>query len=166
MVIVIETTSIKFGERLAKLRKDGGYTRASFSEKIGMSQNTLRNYELDVREPGHTFLIQMAHEFGVSIDYLLGLTDNLVPGILQDGTPTTVTGAGLSKDALRVAHAYDSASNGIRASVEKLLDIDKIDDPIEAELASYRIELEAEQEATRLSASDTCGTNSETRKMA
>lgn len=65
-----------FGQRLTELRKENGYTtRNEFAEKLGIPSTTLRNYETDVREPGHPFLIQVSKLFGVSIDYLLGLTE-------------------------------------------------------------------------------------------
>ena len=64
-----------FGERLKYLREENGYTtRKKFAEKLGIPDTTLRNYETNVREPGHTFLIQMSDFFNVSTDYLLGLT--------------------------------------------------------------------------------------------
>ena len=66
-----------FGERLTQLRKDYGYnTRNEFAEKLGIPSTTLRNYETDVREPGHTFLKQISEFFNVSVDYLLCLTDD------------------------------------------------------------------------------------------
>lgn len=65
-----------FGERLTQLRKDCGYsTRTELAEKLGIPSTTLRNYETDVREPGHTFLKQISELFNVSVDYLLCLTD-------------------------------------------------------------------------------------------
>ena len=65
-----------FGERLTQLRKEYGYsTRNEFAEKLGIPSTTLRNYETDVREPGHTFLKQISEFFNVSVDYLLCLTD-------------------------------------------------------------------------------------------
>lgn len=65
-----------FGERLTQLRKENGYiTRKSFAEKINIPETTLRNYETNDREAGHTFLKQMSDFFNVSSDYLLGLTD-------------------------------------------------------------------------------------------
>lgn len=64
-----------FGERITQLRKETGYkTRKEFAEKLGIPETTLRNYETDVREPGHTFLKQISDFFSVSADYLLGLT--------------------------------------------------------------------------------------------
>lgn len=65
-----------FGERLTQLRKEHGYiTRNDFAEKLNIPSTTLRNYETDVREPGHTFLKQISELFNVSVDYLLCLTD-------------------------------------------------------------------------------------------
>lgn len=64
-----------FGERLTELRKEHGYsTRNEFADKLGIPSTTLRNYETDVREPGHTFLKQISEFFNVSVDYLLCLT--------------------------------------------------------------------------------------------
>lgn len=66
-----------FGERLTELRKEHGFnTRNEFAEKLGIPSTTLRNYETDVREPGHLFLKQISEMFNVSVDYLLCLTDN------------------------------------------------------------------------------------------
>lgn len=66
-----------FGQRLIELRKENGYnTRNDFAEKLGIPSTTLRNYEKDEREPGHTFLKQISELFNVSVDYLLCLTDN------------------------------------------------------------------------------------------
>lgn len=63
------------GDRIMLLRKERGYSRTEFANKIGIPGTTLRNYELGVREPGHSFLIQMAKEFGVTTDFLLGISD-------------------------------------------------------------------------------------------
>lgn len=69
-----------FGERLIELRKERGFTsRSDFADYIGMPSTTLRNYETNVREPGHIFLKQMADIFHVSIDYLLCMTDDRTP---------------------------------------------------------------------------------------
>lgn len=66
-----------FGERLTDLRVSAGYTkRNEFADKLGIPSTTLRNYETDAREPGHTFLKQVSEFFNVSVDYLLGLTDD------------------------------------------------------------------------------------------
>lgn len=72
---------MNFGERLIEVRKEHGYTRESLAKSLGISKYTLRNYELGATEPGHTFLKQISDFFHVSIDYLMGLTDE--PEILD-----------------------------------------------------------------------------------
>lgn len=66
-----------FGERLTELRIENGYhKRNEFADALGIPSTTLRNYETNVREPGHKFLKQISTLFNVSVDYLLCLTDN------------------------------------------------------------------------------------------
>lgn len=64
---------MSFGKQLIDLREKNGFTRKDLAEKIEIPYTTLRNYETDVREPGHKFLIQISSLFNVSVDYLLGL---------------------------------------------------------------------------------------------
>ena len=50
-----------FGKRLMQLRKEHGYrNRDTFAAELGIPANTLRNYEMDIREPGFPFLIKMS----------------------------------------------------------------------------------------------------------
>jgi transcriptional regulator with XRE-family HTH domain len=72
---------MNFGERLIKVRKEHGYTREALAQSLKISKYTLRNYELGATEPGHTFLKQISDFFHVSIDYLMGLTNE--PEILE-----------------------------------------------------------------------------------
>lgn len=44
--------------------------------ELGMNQNTISRYETGAREPSNAELIMIADYFDVSIDYLLGRTDN------------------------------------------------------------------------------------------
>lgn len=72
-----------FGERLTRLRIEHGYEkRKAFADTLGIPSTTLRNYETDVREPGYAFLKHIADLFDVSVDYLLGVTDD--PGAPED----------------------------------------------------------------------------------
>lgn len=66
---------MEFGDRLIQVRKEHGYTREALAQSLGISKYTLRNYELEATEPGHSFLIQISDIFDVSIDYLLGITN-------------------------------------------------------------------------------------------
>lgn len=64
------------GDRIIQLRKKRGLTRIELAETLGIPQTTLRNYEMNLREPKYELLIQIANEFQVSTDYLLGVTDD------------------------------------------------------------------------------------------
>ncbi len=63
------------GNRIIQLRKENGYTREKLAEILGISPYTLRNYELEVTDAGHPFLIKVSDLFNVSIDYLMGVTE-------------------------------------------------------------------------------------------
>ncbi len=63
-------------ERLVEIREKNGYTRKRLAEELGRPYRTLTNYEMGEREPGHTYIIEIAKKFGVTTDYLLGLSDD------------------------------------------------------------------------------------------
>lgn len=65
-----------FSGRLKELRKDRGLTQKSLGEKVGMSEGSMQAYELELRRPTADALIALSKFFDVSIDYLLGETDN------------------------------------------------------------------------------------------
>ena len=44
--------------------------------ELGMSQNTISRYETGAREADYETLVAFADYFNVSVDYLLGRTDN------------------------------------------------------------------------------------------
>lgn len=63
------------GNRIIQLRKENGYTREKLAEILEISPYTLRNYELEITDAGHPFLIKVSDLFNVSIDYLMGVTE-------------------------------------------------------------------------------------------
>lgn len=62
--------------KLKELRKKRGITQLKLSLELNMTQNTISRYENGEREAGYNELIKIADYFDVSIDYLLGRTDN------------------------------------------------------------------------------------------
>ena len=63
-------------ERLVEVREKNGYTRKRLAEELGKPYATITKYENGEREAGSSYLIEIANKFHVTIDYLLGLTDN------------------------------------------------------------------------------------------
>ena len=67
------------GERLYDLRKDFGLTQDELAAKLKINKHSISSYERDKSEPPDATKIGMAKFFGVSVDYLLGLTDDPNP---------------------------------------------------------------------------------------
>ena len=62
--------------RLKEIRKAKKISQVKLGMDLSMSQNTISRYETGKREPSIEDLKRIADYFGVSVDYLLGLTDN------------------------------------------------------------------------------------------
>ena len=64
-----------FGERLRLLRKERDLQQSQLGELFGLSPSAIGSYERDLREPSYKYLCAFAKYFGVSTDYILGVTD-------------------------------------------------------------------------------------------
>lgn len=62
--------------RLKTLRKMRRISQLKLAMDLNMNQNTISRYENLEREADYETLIKIADYFDVSIDYLLGRTDN------------------------------------------------------------------------------------------
>ncbi|MBQ7647169.1 MAG: helix-turn-helix transcriptional regulator [Clostridia bacterium] len=68
--------SIEFSAKLSLLRKEKNISQRQASEELGVSQALLSHYEKGIRECSLDFVRKAALYYGVSSDYLLGLTEN------------------------------------------------------------------------------------------
>ena len=62
--------------RLKELRKKKGITQLRLATELNTTQNTINRYETGEHEPGIAELIKLADYFNVSVDYLIGRTDD------------------------------------------------------------------------------------------
>lgn len=62
--------------RLKELRTSKKLSQLKLAMDLNMNQNTISRYENSEREPGINELIKIADYFNVSIDYLVGRTNN------------------------------------------------------------------------------------------
>lgn len=62
--------------RLKELRKKKGLSQLRLATDLNTTQNTISRYETGEREPGIDELITIADYFNVSVDYLIGRTEN------------------------------------------------------------------------------------------
>lgn len=63
-------------ERLKQCRKEKKLTQNTVAIYCDMTEKAYQNYELMLREPKLKNLIEIANFFDVSLDYLVGRTDN------------------------------------------------------------------------------------------
>lgn len=66
------------GERLSELRQDLGLTQQQLEDRLSISVYTVSSYERNISTPDDEMKKRMSELFGVSVDYMLGLTDNQI----------------------------------------------------------------------------------------
>ena len=91
-----------FRPRLRELRENAGYkSQQAFADAFGVAQSTVGGWEAGKREPNYATTLKLANFFHVSVDYLLGQTDQKDMASTQ--TPTPTTGPSSSRENLQAA---------------------------------------------------------------
>lgn len=92
-------------KHLRALRESLGMTQAEFGQTVGIAKSTYNNYETGVRNPKSDFWVAVAKKHGVTIDYLMGFTDDPRKTV---GSPTPAKNAPpISGEAIKIAKDYD-----------------------------------------------------------
>ncbi|OAH53860.1 hypothetical protein AWH48_11350 [Domibacillus aminovorans] len=78
-----------FAKRLKKLREnrkelDSKFTQGYVAEILGVARTTYTAYENGTKQPPMETVTKIATLFETSVDYLYGLTDNLIPEATDD----------------------------------------------------------------------------------
>lgn len=73
-------------KRITELRLSFGWTQVQLAKKLGITKQTVSNWENDNIQPSIDMLVKLSKIFNVSTDYLLGLTPT--NSISVDGLPT------------------------------------------------------------------------------
>lgn len=63
------------GERIRMLRESVNLSQMELSLRVDISQSAIARYELNKTEPKASDIVKLADFFGVSTDYLLGLSE-------------------------------------------------------------------------------------------
>jgi transcriptional regulator with XRE-family HTH domain len=61
------------GQRIARIRKEKGYTQVELAKKIGLVQTLITDYERDRLRPHPEMIVRFAKALEVTTDELLGL---------------------------------------------------------------------------------------------
>lgn len=72
-----------YGNRLRSLRKARRWTLEEVAHKLDVGRSTYAGYENETRQPPIERIRQLAELYGVSSDYILGLSDDMDPKIVD-----------------------------------------------------------------------------------
>ena len=64
------------GPRLARVRKLRNLTQGQLADRVGVTKQTISNYENGVRMPDFEILDSLAEALNTTMSYLIGSTDN------------------------------------------------------------------------------------------
>lgn len=104
--IMAETKKLsKFAVVLSQLRKERGISQKKAATDLGISQALLSHYEKGIRECGLDFVIKCSKYYGVTTDYLLGVSDNRT-GVSTDYLQSVGDVSGHSIQTLAEATKY------------------------------------------------------------
>ncbi|MEG1559372.1 MAG: helix-turn-helix transcriptional regulator [Clostridia bacterium] len=101
----------QFSNRLIALRKERDMTQANLAKAVNMKRSTVSGYEIEGKEPRQETLCSLAQYFGVTTDYLLGLSDS-----------RTHEEAVFQTDAGNFKAVYDGLPRELKDTVAKLYD--------------------------------------------
>lgn len=74
-------------ERIRNLRTDRDLTQQEIADVLHIKQNTYSQYETGILNYPLDVVITLAQFYGTSVDYLLGLTDEMTPYPRRGGGP-------------------------------------------------------------------------------
>lgn len=64
------------GQKIRQLRTQRNISQIALAKYLGVSKSVVSSYENEIHYPPYDILLQIARLFGVSTDYLLGISGN------------------------------------------------------------------------------------------
>lgn len=100
--------NVEIAQRLATMRREQGYSQEELAERLGLSRQAVSKWERAESSPDTGNLIALAKLYGVTIDELLRIDDDVVDDILFEER---------DKDATAEAQAQEAAVRANEAAV-------------------------------------------------
>ncbi len=97
--------------RIKELREEKRVSQSALAQAIGTSQRNIGRWENKENEPTYSQLVKLADFFEVSIDFLVGRSDEL------DNVNVITNGAELSKDEKMLLECFDKLNIFERESI-------------------------------------------------
>lgn len=99
-------------KNLKALRESLGMTQEEFGKSIGIAKSTYNNYEKGIREPKSDFWVAVAQKYNVTIDYLMGYSDDPHGTVARTSRVPTVLGRRLEELFKSKVASTDSLTEG------------------------------------------------------
>lgn len=93
---------MEFSERLKDLRKQAGLTQVGVAEKLGISQPAYASWERGVKKPTQDNLVKIAQTLNVSVDYLVGNSEEKIDDLDNIELLFRMNSKGLSDEEKKV----------------------------------------------------------------
>lgn len=74
---MIDGVDIKFSSKIKELRQSRNLNQVQLAEKLGVTKQSVSNWENDNIMPSIEMLVKLALFFSVSTDYILGLQEKI-----------------------------------------------------------------------------------------
>ena len=81
-------------ERIKRLREQKGLTQAELAKRLGITRSSVNAWEMGISVPSTQYVVELAHLFKVSTDYVLGVDNS-----------ASVSVTGLTEKDIQVVHA-------------------------------------------------------------
>lgn len=105
---------MNLGARIRKLREEAGLTQLAFAKILNINNSTLSQYESGDRIPSDATKVKIADHFDISLDYLLGRTE-------QKGRSSTQLYPAISSEEMALLAAYRAATPEDRAIIDNIV---------------------------------------------
>ena len=117
-----EVIHMSMGARLAQARRGQNMTQEQLAEKLGVTRQAVSRWESDTAYPETDKIVRMAALFGVSCDYLLGVSNE--PSPTGDKPPSPVTHILREAVGKRVLLTFYEENDFIYCDYARILDFD------------------------------------------
>lgn len=109
------------GERIKELRKSSKMTQVDLAKKLGITKGTVSTWETGNRTPGFDALNFMCDLFEVSLDYLMGRTDNNTYREITDADIEFMDKIAVEEDITEYALKYARLDEYGKQAVESVI---------------------------------------------
>ena len=140
------------GQRIKAARKKAGLTQKELGEKLGITYQTLAQWENDLRNPKYDTLQRIAAALDVPVPELMGLEqiDRITWGheVKPKGTHKAPPMVMFDKETIRKAieSAYSADSSSILSELESMPEYKAL---VQIDYALSKLSLEGQQEAVK-----------------